>query len=201
MALMRPDHPLAARSAVRFAELAVEPFVGLSGSMALQQLYRREAEALGLVLRERVNVASFDGVRLMVEAGFGVAVLPAIAAEPHASAKLVIRPWTSPGPNDRWRSSPVAIRATCPQPRGCSLHTFSNALLQAPGAAGPLPRDPLALARHRAKRKSARGSIYCVSRRRLKMVEPLGVGLSLTMGKQSHWAHVRRAHSKHRRSC
>src|SRR6516164_1323798 len=109
--------------------------------------------------------------------------------------------WTSPGPNDRWRSSAVAIRATCPQPRGCSLHTFSNALLQAPGAAGPLPRDPLVLARHRAKRKSARGSIYCVSRRKLKMVEPLGVGLSLTMGKQSHWAHVGRAHAKHRRSC
>ena len=41
MALMRPDHPLAARLAVRFAELAVEPFLGLSGSMALQQLYRR----------------------------------------------------------------------------------------------------------------------------------------------------------------
>ena len=96
VALMRPDHPLAARSAVRFAELAVEPFVGLSGSMALQQLYRREAEGLGLVLRERVNVASFDGVRLMVEAGFGVAVLPAIGAEPHASAKLVIRPLDEP---------------------------------------------------------------------------------------------------------
>lgn len=96
VALMRPDHPLAARSAVRFAELAVEPFVGLSGSMALQQLYRHEAEALGLVLRERVNVASFDGVRLMVEAGFGVAVLPAIGAEPHASAKLVIRPLDEP---------------------------------------------------------------------------------------------------------
>ena len=41
VALMRPDHPLAARLAVRFAELAVEPFLGLSGSMALQQLYRR----------------------------------------------------------------------------------------------------------------------------------------------------------------
>lgn len=97
VALMRRDHPLVARRAVRFAEVAVEPFVGLSGSMALQQLYRREAEALGFVLRERVNVASFDGVRLMVGAGFGVAVLPAIGAEPYASETLVVRrldePW------------------------------------------------------------------------------------------------------------
>ena len=72
--------------------------------MALQQLYRREAEAIGLTLRERVNVASFDGVRRMVEAGLGVAILPEAGAEPQAATMAVVRPLAEP-----WAARPLAL--------------------------------------------------------------------------------------------
>jgi DNA-binding transcriptional LysR family regulator len=118
--LLRPDHRLAAnRAGLRFELLAPEPFVGLSPSMALQQLYRREAEALGIALRERINVASFDGVRTMVEAGFGVAILN---AEPFVSEKLAVLPLDEP-----WATRPLAI---CTRPRAGDLPTAARVLIE-----------------------------------------------------------------------
>jgi DNA-binding transcriptional LysR family regulator len=77
----------------------------MSPAMALQQVYRREAEAIGMNLRERVNVASFDGVRRMVEAGLGVAILPHTAAEPQATGMaLAVRPLDEP-----WAARPLAL--------------------------------------------------------------------------------------------
>ncbi len=71
----------------------------------MQQLYRREAEAIGLALRERVNVASFEGVRRMVEAGLGVAILPEISAAPYAaSMAIAVRPLAEP-----WAVRPLAL--------------------------------------------------------------------------------------------
>jgi DNA-binding transcriptional LysR family regulator len=106
VALLPVEHPLAARGGpLRFAELAAEPFVGMSPAMALQQVYRREAEAIGMNLRERVNVASFDGVRRMVEAGLGVTILPHTAAEPQALGMgLAVRPLDEP-----WAARPLAL--------------------------------------------------------------------------------------------
>jgi DNA-binding transcriptional LysR family regulator len=106
VAVLPADHPLAARSGpLRFAELAAEPFVGLSPAMALQQFYRRTAEAIGVLLRERVNVASFDGVRRMVEAGLGVAILPDTGAEPHAATMAItVRPLDEP-----WAARPLTL--------------------------------------------------------------------------------------------
>lgn len=110
VAVLPADHPLAAeRAPVRFAALAAEPFVGLSSASALQQLYRREAEASGLFVRERVNVTSFDGVRRMVEAGLGVAVLPETGAEPHAvGTAIAVRPL-----GEAWARQPLALCVRC----------------------------------------------------------------------------------------
>jgi len=106
VAVLPAAHPLARGDApLPLAELATEPFVGLSPAMALQQLYRREAEAIGLALRERVNVASFEGVRRMVEAGLGVAILPEISAAPYAaSMAIAVRPLAEP-----WALRPLAL--------------------------------------------------------------------------------------------
>ncbi len=76
-------HPLSGRAEIRLADLRGVPFVGQSGETALQRLYRQKASALGFSLNERVNVSGFDGVRRMVEAGLGVAILPAAAAGPY----------------------------------------------------------------------------------------------------------------------
>jgi DNA-binding transcriptional LysR family regulator len=106
VAVLPMGHPLTTRGGpLRFADLASEPFVGLSPGMALQQLYRREAGAIGLALRERVNVASFDGVRRMVEAGLGVSILPDTGAEPHATRMAIaVRPLDEP-----WAARPLTL--------------------------------------------------------------------------------------------
>lgn len=106
VALLPAGHPLAAQAApLRFADVAAEPFVGLSAASALQQLYRREAEALGVTLRERVGVGSFDGVRRMVEAGLGIAILPDTAADARAlGGTLVARPLQEP-----WARRPLTL--------------------------------------------------------------------------------------------
>ena len=84
-------------------ELVSQPFVGLQDPSALQRLYRDQAERLGATLRERVLVASFDGVRRLVGAGLGVSILPAAAlAEPEAA--LVTRPLAEP-----WALRPLAL--------------------------------------------------------------------------------------------
>ena len=77
-------HTLSARPALRFAELDGVPFVAQSPETALQKLYLQHAAADAIVLAERVRVSGFDGVRRMVEAGLGVAILPAAVAVPYA---------------------------------------------------------------------------------------------------------------------
>ena len=116
VALLPRGHPLAERGTLRLADLLPESFVGLQDPSALQRLYRREAEALGAALRERVLVASFDGVRRLVEAGLGVSILPAAAVDPDPAAPpatVVARPLDEP-----WAARPLAICLR--QPEGLS---------------------------------------------------------------------------------
>ena len=77
-------HALGVHSALRFADLDGVPFVAQSPETALQKLYLQHAAADGIVLAECVRVSGFDGVRRMVEAGLGVAILPAAGAVPYA---------------------------------------------------------------------------------------------------------------------
>jgi len=73
----RPDHP------VKLAELAELDMVGLQSGSSLQAFLEKRAAEQGLTLKTRVETLSFDGVRRMVEAGLGVAVLPFGAVEPY----------------------------------------------------------------------------------------------------------------------
>ncbi|SFK28952.1 LysR family transcriptional regulator [Falsiroseomonas stagni] len=111
MVLLPPGHPLAARAGLRLADLLDEPFVGLQDPSALQRLYRAEAARIGGHLRERVLVASFDGVRRLVEAGLGLSILPA-AAMP-AGGALPTRRLEEP-----WAVRPLALCLR--QPEGLS---------------------------------------------------------------------------------
>jgi DNA-binding transcriptional LysR family regulator len=61
-------------------------FVGLGEDSALQQHLDLQAGRLGLRMRTRIRLRSFEAVCRMVEAGVGVAVVPAIAAERYAGA-------------------------------------------------------------------------------------------------------------------
>lgn len=73
----RPTHP------VKLAEFAMLDMVGLQAGSSLQAFLEARAIEANLVLKTRVETLSFDGVRRMVEAGLGVAVLPLGAVEPY----------------------------------------------------------------------------------------------------------------------
>ncbi|WP_019995428.1 LysR substrate-binding domain-containing protein [Aureimonas ureilytica] len=92
------DHSLAGAGRVAFAEVAAEPMIGFDG--ALQVQLRDQAERIGVRLRPRVLLRTFDGVARMVADGAGIAVMPEFAARrarrsmPVASLRLT-DPWAT----------------------------------------------------------------------------------------------------------
>lgn len=105
LVVLPEGHALLEREAIRLADLDGVPFVGQPGETALQTLYRRQAAAIGLTLRERVNVSGFDGVRRMVEAGLGVAILPSVACLPYAGPlRIAVRPL-----DEAWARRPLVL--------------------------------------------------------------------------------------------
>lgn len=81
-----PGHPLAKRKKLAFAQAVDFDFVSLTQSTSLAQRLALESAQLGQPLRIRIHVRSFDAMCQMVAAGLGIAVLPAGAAGPLASA-------------------------------------------------------------------------------------------------------------------
>ena len=81
-----PDHPLARRRKLAFADTVAYDFVSLSQSTSLAQRLALESGQAGQPLRIRIQVRSFDAMCQMVAAGLGVAVLPQAAAQPLAKA-------------------------------------------------------------------------------------------------------------------
>jgi DNA-binding transcriptional LysR family regulator len=87
MLIVPRGHPLAERTSVRLDETAKYDHVGLQEGSSLQARVLEEASRSETSIRLRVQVFGFDGVRRMVEAGLGVAVLPQGAVIPYLGAK------------------------------------------------------------------------------------------------------------------
>ncbi len=87
LALVVPKgHPLAGRSeGVAFNDALVFPFVGLEEGSSLQARLEDAAYQSGHQMRPRLRMASFEGIRRMVEAGIGIAVLPISTVEPYSA--------------------------------------------------------------------------------------------------------------------
>jgi DNA-binding transcriptional LysR family regulator len=75
-----PDHVLAGRERMDFAEALAFDFVGLDRGSALQRFLAGRAARLGGALRLRVQLRSFDAVCRLVEAGVGIGVAPRTTA-------------------------------------------------------------------------------------------------------------------------
>lgn len=73
-------HALAGRSALCFAEVLGEDFVGLPAANALSAHLSQQAARLGRVPRFRVRLRAVNALARMVEAGVGIAVLPEVVA-------------------------------------------------------------------------------------------------------------------------
>ena len=105
VAILPVASPLAARDILSLEEVLGEPFIGMQPDSALLRLYRTQAHALNLTLRERVHCTSFESVRRCVEAGLGVSILPAQAIAPcHEQARVLIRRLS-----DSWVRRPLIL--------------------------------------------------------------------------------------------
>jgi len=69
-------HPLARRKQVRFADALAFPFVAHHPSSSLWTLMTEAARAAGKPLESRIQVSSFECMCQLVQANFGIALLP-----------------------------------------------------------------------------------------------------------------------------
>ena len=138
-AIVPSGHALARRKQVRFEELLEHDIVGLHHGAAVHELMRAEAEGRGKPLKSRLQVRGFDAIAQLVEAGLGVAVMPAAVALRFAqlfSIKVLAlsEPWAQ-------RDYLLAVRTQEVLP--AVLQRFVDALCPAPlaqsGAASATP--------------------------------------------------------------
>ena len=130
---------LAARGHVAFDALLDFDIVGLHLGAAVHELMRERAQALGRTLNVRVQVRGFDAIAQLVEAGLGVAVLPAVVA--HRFARIfAVQPLAL---DDDWarRSYLLAVRTqdVLPAVLPTVVQRFVDALCPSPPVAPPDP--------------------------------------------------------------
>jgi DNA-binding transcriptional LysR family regulator len=81
-----PDHPLAGKEEVDFAETLDYGHIGLPESSALHAFLTEAAHGLHRSLKIRIQVGNCDSVCRMIGAKTGIAVLPQSAAQRHAQS-------------------------------------------------------------------------------------------------------------------
>lgn len=86
-AMVPAGHVLSGQGTVRFDALLDHDIVGLHTGAAVHELMRAEAQDRGRPLKARLQVRGFDAIAQLVEAGLGVAVLPAASA--HRLARVL----------------------------------------------------------------------------------------------------------------
>ncbi len=84
------DHPLASRSTVALQDVAEYDFVALRQDSSLYWLVCQSAQKVGIALRVRIQVHSFDAICRMIEAGLGVGILPDKAAQSHIRSMRIV---------------------------------------------------------------------------------------------------------------
>lgn len=75
---------------VPFADVLAEPFVGLSAESGLSRFLQDQASRCGMAIHHRVRVKSFDAVMRLVEAGVGIAVVPAGLARQYEARSIEV---------------------------------------------------------------------------------------------------------------
>ncbi|MFC0686305.1 LysR family transcriptional regulator [Novosphingobium clariflavum] len=81
LAVVAPPHVLFGTHSVRFQDLAEHEFVQMGYDTANTRLLARSADEQGWPFRLRAAVDSYDAVCRMIQAGFGIGVLPSEAAK------------------------------------------------------------------------------------------------------------------------
>jgi DNA-binding transcriptional LysR family regulator len=92
----RDDSPFARTRAVRWIELAGQPLIALTRDSAIRRLMEIGVESAELQLAPSYEVHQIATALGMVQAGLGVAVLPAYARSGMLAEEIVARPLTDP---------------------------------------------------------------------------------------------------------
>ena len=92
------DHELASRKSISFKQALEHEFVGPHLESSVHALLTHEASRLGMALKLRIRISSFDCMCRMVSNGLGVAVLPrSVVSQYQRSHKLKVvkldEPW------------------------------------------------------------------------------------------------------------
>jgi DNA-binding transcriptional LysR family regulator len=94
--LCRAEHPLAARAEVAWAELVQAPLVALRPGNGIRDQVERGYKLAGLAADPAFELDQIGTVVAMVEAGFGVTVLPPYTLGAFSARALVLRPLVNP---------------------------------------------------------------------------------------------------------
>lgn len=70
------DHPLANHSDIALRDAAGFDFIGLQQDASLHALLQQSAQQVGMPLRLRIQVRSFEAICRMIHTGMGIGVLP-----------------------------------------------------------------------------------------------------------------------------
>ncbi|MEY4751437.1 MAG: hypothetical protein RIQ60_3651 [Pseudomonadota bacterium] len=107
-------HALAAAPSIDFVQTLEYDHVGLSEASAIQSFLRQVCDGLHRRMNIRIQVGNFEAGCRMIEAGVGVGILPASAAERHAQVMAIhIVPL-----NDDWalRAQQICVRSLAALP-------------------------------------------------------------------------------------
>jgi len=141
--LVPQGHVLARHDRVRFDQLLDFDIVGLHLGAAVHEQMRERAQALGRTLNVRVQVRGFDAIAQLVEAGLGVAVLPAVVAQRFARI-FAVQPLVLDEP---WAQRAYLLAVRTQEVLPAVVQRFVEALCPAdppdPAAAAPAARQSL----------------------------------------------------------
>jgi DNA-binding transcriptional LysR family regulator len=90
------DHPLAAKPTVTWKELEGENLIELSTTSGMYRIVRDELMRRRVNVRNAVPVSHLSTVHGMLEAGFGISVLPSLALPVPSHPTLTARPLSRP---------------------------------------------------------------------------------------------------------
>jgi len=128
-------HVLARQVGVDFDALLDFDIVGLHLGAALHEQMRERAQAMGRTLNVRVQVRGFDAIAQLVEAGLGVAVLPAVVARRFARIFAV----TPLALQEDWARRPYLLAVRTQDVLPAVLQRFVDALCPQPEVDGAVP--------------------------------------------------------------
>ncbi|MDX1529506.1 MAG: LysR family transcriptional regulator [Gammaproteobacteria bacterium] len=90
------DHPLAARSEIKWSDLAGHRFLGMGTGTGNERVLSRELEASGLLPDWVIEAQHLSTVMAFIEANLGISAVPRITIERFRGARIVTRPLIDP---------------------------------------------------------------------------------------------------------